>query len=106
MHISDKGPKRVDVQFIVETIKEKTCLLENLSASKSWETLLVTSTLDIMAPYYMQASFIPTTTLKDIHKLLHKFYLGNYLGQVLYASCCKGYHCKAKTYGRRGVWDS
>ena len=74
--ISHKRPSRSQVQFVVEKVRTKLAKWQTKYLSKAGRLCLISSTLSAIPAYYMQASCLPTQTLKDLDRVCNNFLWG------------------------------
>ena len=79
--LSHKRPSRSQVQFVVDKVKKKLANWKTKFLSRAGRLCLITSTLATIPAYYMQATFLPATTLQDLDRVCNNFLWGGQDGE-------------------------
>ena len=73
-------PKRREVQFIVEKVRSKLAKWKTSFLSRAGRLCLIRSTLSTIPAYYMQDTFLPLATSRDIDQICINFLWGETIG--------------------------
>lgn len=76
LSISHKRPRRREVQFVVEKVRQRLADWNTKFLSRTGRLVLVQSTLKTIRNYFMQTTFLPISTLDELHKICNNFLWG------------------------------
>ena len=74
--LSHKRPSRTQVQFVIEKVRNKLAKWKTRFLSKAGRLCLIKSTLSTIPAYYMQATLLPSATLKELDSVCNNFLWG------------------------------
>lgn len=75
--LTHKRPSRAQVQFVVDKVRSKLASWKTRFLSKAGRLCLINSTLSTIPAYYMQATFLPSSILKDLDTVSNNFLWGD-----------------------------
>lgn len=75
--ISHKRPSRAQVQFVIDKVRARLSTWKTKFLSEAGRLCLITSTLSTIPAYYMQASLLPASTLRDLDSTCNNFLWGD-----------------------------
>lgn len=101
--ISHKRPSRNQVQFIVDKVRTRLATWKTKFLSKAGRMTLISSTLSAIPAYYMQATFLPSSTLQDIDSICNNFLWGEEGGKKKIHLVNKQTTFLAKNQGGLGI---
>ena len=100
--LSHLRPKRREVQFVVEKVRRKLALWKTKFLSRAGRLVMIKSSMNSVASYYMQVTQLPKTTLKELDQICNDFLWGDVEGKKTNTPSRTKPHLPAKTYGRAG----
>lgn len=103
--LSHKRPTRKQVQFVVDKVKAKLANWKTKYLSRAGRLCLISSTLATIPAYYMQATFLPSATLKDLDRVCNNFLWGEEEGKRKIHLVGKNRTFKPKEWGGLGIRD-
>lgn len=71
--ISHKRPTRAKVQFVVDKVRSSLASWKTRILSRAGRLCLISSTLYTIPAYYMLATMLPKSTLKDLNSICNNF---------------------------------
>lgn len=76
MPLSHQRPRKKDVQMVIDKLRKKLANWKTNFLSKAGRLVLIKSTLNTLPTYYMQTTFLPRSTLKEMDKICNDFFMG------------------------------
>lgn len=79
--LSHKRPKKRDVQFVIEKVRKRLASWKTNYLSRAGRLTLISSTLNTIPSYYMQATCFPVASLVELDRICNNFLWGETEGK-------------------------
>ena len=79
--LSHKRPKKRDVQFVVDKVRQRLASWKTNFLSRAGRLILISSTLNTIPSYYMQATMFPVASLAELDRICNNFLWGETEGR-------------------------